>query len=194
MREWGQVLPWIVPLLGIAGLLAFRSWKQDVAIRSGELMDVRDLSPTGEVDVEVRVLAERLFRIELQIEGWVFPVARDRALPCRLVVTKADSVAEGEVICDLHLTLGDLLPFAAGSETDAAGRLSFWGNLPLLEFSTESLLRLRFEVSILLDEDAGESQTGQVVKAAVVVKEGVRPLQARGGKLERILITDARPF
>ena len=84
------MLPWIVPLLGIAGLLAFRSWKQDVAIRSGELMDVRDLSPTGEVDVEVRVLAERLYRVELQIEGWVFPAARDWALPCRVVVTKAD--------------------------------------------------------------------------------------------------------
>ena len=90
--------------------------------------------------------------------------------------------------------MADLLPFAVGSETDAAGRLSFWGNLLLLEFTTESLLRLRFEVSTSLDEDAGELQTGQVVKAAVVVKEGVRPLQARGGKLERILIPDARPF
>ncbi len=186
------MLPWIVPLVGLAGILAFRSWKQDVAIRSGELMDVRDVDPSGDVDIEVCVLADRLYRVELHVEGVLNPSMRDRALPCRLIVTKADSDACGEIVHDEERVLGELLPFAAGRETDAAGHLVFWGSLPLLEFNSESLLRLRFELTVAPNDDVGGVRAGQIVKAAIVVKEGVRPLRASGGILPRIRISDDR--
>ena len=33
--------------VGVAGLFVFRSWRKDAAIKSGEVMDVRDLLPEG---------------------------------------------------------------------------------------------------------------------------------------------------
>ena len=37
------MLYWLAPVVAGVGYLAWRSWRRDLAIKSGELMDVRDL-------------------------------------------------------------------------------------------------------------------------------------------------------
>lgn len=50
----------------------------------------------------------------------------------------------------------------------------------------------RFELTVAPNDDVGGVRAGQIVKAAIVVKEGVRPLRASGGILPRIRISDDR--
>jgi len=187
------MLVWITPFVGAACFLAYRSWSQDVAIRSGELMDVRDvygdgLPGEGDVDLEVRVLADRLYRIELQMEAWIAASKATDEFPCRLVITKADADAQGEVVYAGDFTLGERAKFLAGRAPSPEGGVSVWGCLPLLEFRCQSLVRLRFEVSLPSEDQRESGPVGRMTKASVVVKEEVRGLRARRGTLERIEI------
>jgi len=184
---------WIAPFIGAVGFLAYRSWSQDVAIRSGELMDVRDVYADGvpgegDVDLEVRVLADRLYRIELQMEAWIAASKATDEFPCRLVITKSDAAAEGEVVYAGDFTLGERAQFLAGHAPGEEGGQSVWGSLPLLEFRCQSLVRLRFELSLPSEDRRQDGVAGRMTKASVVVKEAVRGLRARRGTLERIEI------
>jgi len=187
------MLVWIAPFVGAACFLAYRSWSQDVAIRSGELMDVRDvygdgLPGDGDVDLEVRVLADRLYRIELQLEAWIAANKATDEFPCRLVITKADADAQGEVVYAGDFTLGERAKFLAGRAPSPEGGVLVWGCLPLLEFRCRSLVRLRFELSLPSEDRRERGPVGRMTKASVVVKEEARGLRARRGTLERIEI------
>lgn len=198
---------WVGAALGVVGILAWRSWRQDAAWRSGELMDVRDVLPSGEGHVEVRVLANRRYRVELQIEARLAtthdasaatPRADDteRAFPFELVVSRADG---GPTDALVHQTVGALEPLL-GVATDrrveqvsspggAIERACHAGAVPLLELVADGLVRLRFELAVRVEHrrtDGEHTTTGRLEKAFLVVKEEVRPLRGRGLDFERI--------
>ena len=195
------MLYWLVPLVGGIGFLATRSWRQDSAIRSGELMDVRDVLPSGEADLEVRVLANRRYRVELQFEaqtGLVEPGTlspetsiHEAAFPFQLIVEHADSGAGG-VVYERSRVLEDFFPVTHLSPhggNEAARRYA--GAIPLLEFVSDGLVRLRFDLSIAATtqvERRGQQTAGRLDKAYLVIKEDVRPWRMKSALLDHIEI------
>ena len=165
---------------GLAGYFVARSLRKDAAIKSGEVMDVRDLLTDGEGDCLVRVLGERLYRVELQIEATI-SVDAPPELPCRLTVYRTGENGDEGVVYDGTRSLSALRSFAAGSQKQPGGTLQFWGSLPLLEFRSPAIVRLRFEAAMPVGEDAG-----RIDKASLVVKEDVRPMVASSKELDRI--------
>ena len=85
------------------------------------------------------------------------------------------------VVYDGTRSLSALRSFAAGSQKQPGGTLQFWGSLPLLEFRSPAIVRLRFEAAMPVGEDAG-----RIDKASLVVKEDVRPMVASSKELDRI--------
>ena len=107
------------------------------------------------------------------------------------MISKADADAEGEIVHAGDFNLGERAPFLAGRASATDGGTSIWGSLPLLEFRSESLVRLRFEVSLPVEDRSEGVVRGRMQKASVVVKEDVRGLRARRGTLERVEIPSA---
>ncbi|MEM9176568.1 MAG: hypothetical protein AAGC67_15195 [Myxococcota bacterium] len=168
--------------VGIVGTFVWRAWRKDAAIKSGEVMDVRDLLPEGEGDCLVRVLGERLYRVELQLEA-TLPATASSDLPCSLVIDRLDDDGSDAIVWSGTRSLAELRTFAAGAETQPGGSVRFWGSVPLLEFKSPAIVRLRFEVSLPL----GESGV-RIDKATLVVKEDVRPMVASKKRLDRVWI------
>lgn len=186
---------WLLPIVGIPGFLVYRAWRQDVAMRSGELMDVRDVLPTGEVEMELRALGGRWYRLELQFEA-CFPEAdlggeateADPAgsiLPYRLSVERPD----GAILYERERPLGELFGLASSArESSGQGQnkrvqARYWGSVPLLDFRSDCLGRLRFDFSI-----ASHAPQVGLEKAQLVLKEDVRRLHHRATLLDRIEI------
>ncbi len=187
---------WLVPILGVSGLLVYRAWQHDAALRSGELMDVRDVLPDGEVDIELGALGGRLYRLELQFEACVEcprdddPSAEAMSehtgeLLYRLRVERPD----GPILYERERPLQNLFGMAssAGEKTGIGSRRGVlsrhWGCVPLLEFQPESLGRLRFDFSI---QPSGSR--ARLDKAQLVLKENVRRLRYPAALLDRIQI------
>ena len=188
--------PWLLPLVGVSGLLVYRAWQHDAALRSGELMDVRDVLPEGEVELELRALGGRRYRLELQFEACLM-VSPDHdfsarhigsdsgVLPYRLRVEKTD----GPILYERERSLQDLFGIASSAResTGTGGRQRWssrhWGCVPLLDFQSSSLGRLRFEFSIRLNDD-----NARIEKAQLVLKEDVRRLRYSAALLDRISI------
>lgn len=173
--------------VGVTGLLVLRAWRKDAAIKSGEVMDVRDLLPQGQGDCLVRVLGERLYRVEIQVEARV-STGTEPSLPCRLTLTRSSDHGDEEAIWDGTRSLVELLPFAAGSRTVGGDARQVWGSFPLLEFETEAITRLRFEVELPVMEVADGREVARIDKANLVVKENVRSLGGPAKRLERVMI------
>jgi hypothetical protein len=173
--------------VGVVGLFVLRAWRKDAAIRSGEVMDVRDLLPDGQGDCLVRVLGERLYRVEIQVEA---TIANEEAmsLPCRLVLTRSSDHGDEVPVWEGTRRLVELLPLAAGSRPQPGGPRQVWGSFPLLEFTPEAITRLRFEVEIPVAEAAEGQPIARLDKANLVVKENVRPLVLPARWIERIAI------
>lgn len=186
---------WLLPIVGIPGFLVYRAWRQDVAMRSGELMDVRDVLPTGEVEMELRALGGRWYRLELQFEACLSePEAGSDAevadpaaaiLPYRLSVERPD----GATLYERERPLDELFGLASSAhESSGQGRgkrmqARYWGNVPLLDFRSDCLGRLRFDFSIATD-----APQIMLLKAQLVLKEDVRRLHHRATLLDRIEI------
>ena len=173
--------------IGAVGLFVLRAWRKDAAIRSGEVMDVRDLLPDGQGDCLVRVLGERLYRVELQVEATIANQAAT-SLPCRLVLTRSSDHGDEAPVWEGTRPLVELLPLAAGSRSRPDGTRQVWGSFPLLEFRAEAITRLRFEVEIPVVEAAEGQPIARLDKANLVVKENVRPLVLPARWVERIAI------
>ena len=191
---------WLAPLVGVSGLLVYRAWRHEAAVHSGELMDVRDVMPEGEADLELRALGGRFYRVELQFEACVrAPASEDERieqadgaarLPYRLGVTRSD----GALLYERERPLSDLFGIAS-SEIERVGRgrsvevqSRHWGCVPLLDFRSSTLGRLRFEFSI------ATPQSGvRLEKAQLVLKEGVKRLRHRKALLDRIEIEAEAP-
>ena len=184
------MLGWaIVAGVGIAGFFVLRSWRQDLALKSGEVMDVRNVLPAGQGDCLVRVLGERLYRVELQIEA-TFSSDEAASLPCRLTVFRSIDDGDEAAVWDGTRPLVELLPLAAGTKRGPSGTRQVWGSLPLLEFSTEAIARLRFEVEVPIVEVVDGREVARVDKANLVVKENVRALSAPRKLVERAVFPD----
>lgn len=214
---WG----WVVPMAAGVGLVAWRSRRQDAAIRSGELMDLRDALPGGEADVEIRVLPNRRYRVELQLEASVEARSRRAGAPAdatdpgepreeeaarpeaglwpfELVVAGADGTQRGGGEGVVHHATGALEPlltFAARARrTDASPdgpivTTAWAGSAPLLELTSDALVRLRFELSIRTEQTTvadGIERRARLAKARLVVKENVRPLRGRAARFDRV--------
>jgi len=192
---------WLLPLVGVPGLFVYRAWRHDSAMRSGELMDVRDVLPTGEAEMELRALGGRWYRLELQFEACICAPDSDAEaqtggaaaaiLPYRLSVERSD----GEPLYERERALSELLGLASsaiessGEGGDERVRARYWGSVPLLDFRSDSLGRLRFDFSI-----AGRAPHAWLVKGQLVLKEDVRRLPHRASLLDRIEIrADASP-
>lgn len=176
-------------IVGVAsgvGWVLSRSWRRDRAIRSGEVMDIRDVLPDGDADCVVRVLGERLYRVELQLTAFVADGVSD-ALPYRLVLSRQCDDGEGEIVYAGERSLASLVEFASGTQRVPGGR-TLWGCLPLLEFRSPELVRLRFEVELPVIDDRGGECAGRLEKASLVVKEMVRPMPARKAQLDRVTL------
>ncbi len=150
-------------------------------------MDVRDLLPEGQGDCLVRVLGERLYRVEIQLEATITDEAAT-SLPCRLVLTRSRDHGDPEPLWEGTRPLVELLPLAAGSRLQPGGERQIWGSLPLLELRTESIGRLRFEVEMPVVETVEGRPVARIDKANLVVKENVRPLVLPARLIERVAI------
>ena len=177
---------WLLPIVGVPGLLVYRAWRHEVAMRSGELMDVRDVMPTGAAEMELRALGGRWYRLELQFEACVSERGPAGAmLPYRLSVERSD----GAMLYERERALSELFRLAASAEESTGPRgarcaqARYWGAVPLLDFRSDSLGRLRFDFSI---ESA--SPQASLEKAQLVLKEDVRRLPHRPPLLDRIEI------
>ncbi len=173
--------------VGVVGLVVLRAWRKDAALSSGEVMDVRDLLPEGQGDCLVRVLGERLYRVDVQLEATIAADAKP-SLPCRLTITRANDQGDEEAVFEGMRPLVDLLPLAAGSRVGPAGERHCWGSFPLLELSSEAIARMRFEVELPITEAVDGREIARIEKANLVVKENVRPLLVPARLLERVAI------
>ena len=194
---------WLLPLVGIPGFFAYRAWQVDAAMRSGELMDVRDLLPEREAEIDLRALAGRCYRLELQFEACISQsdVGVDAdvdgedggdetdsigaSLPYRLSVERSD----GAILYERERWLTELFGLAwRASEASGHGRQKqrrarYWGSVPLLDFRSLSLGCLRLDFSI--DDRRGRAR---LEKGQLVLKEGVRRLPRRASLLDRVEI------
>ncbi len=186
---------WLLPLVGVPGFLVYRAWRHDSAMRSGELMDVRDVLPTGEADMELRALGGRWYRLELQFEACLAEPEPEREqaaldptaaiLPYRLSVERSD----GAILYERERALSELFGLASSAgESSGAGRTKrmqarYWGSVPLLDFRSDCLGRLRFDFSI-----ASVAPQAWLEKGQLVLKEDVRRLHHRAPLLDRIEI------
>lgn len=201
------MLEWLAPLATGAGVFAWRSWHRDAAIRSGELMDVRDLMPAGDARLELRALQDRLYRIELQLE--LAPRSPDDAPQAAQQIGRGPAeieLAVHRIAADPPATsargAGDTrsrapvdalvhssqLPLAtrlreavrAGIASEGTHRGSLQGALPLLELQTDALVRLRFDVTLS--------------QPRVVVERGGRPTAMRVVKAHAVIKERVRPL
>lgn len=177
---------WIAAGVAVAlGWVVTRAWRHDAAIKSGEVMDVRNLLPDGQGDCLARVLGERLYRVELQIEARHVADAA-AVLPLRLTVTRVSDVGDAEVVYDGMRSLVALAHLGTGHEKRGDGSTHFWGSLPLLELTSTSIVRLRFEASAPTMEALDGREIASVDKASLVVKENVRPWVASSALVDRV--------
>ncbi|GEM_PF-5309094 len=167
------------------GWVVMRAWRQDAAIKSGEVMDVRNLLPDGQGDCLVRVLGERLYRVELQVEA-IHVADTDAELPLRLTVTRVSDDGDADIVYDGIRSLVALAHLGAGCDKRSDGSTQFWGSLPLLEFTSTSIVRLRFEASAPTTEAADGREIARIDKASLVVKENVRPWIASSTLVDRV--------
>jgi hypothetical protein len=191
---------WLVPFVGVSGLLVCRAWRHDAALRSGELMDVRDVFPDGAVDLELLALSGRFYRLELQFEAVIEAPAENEStvreesspsgdLPYWLRVERID----GPILYERERALSELFRLASSArEPSASGGRSrptrlHWGCVPLLDFRASSPTRLRFEFSI----PTPYGQT-RLEKAQLILKEDVRPLRYSKSLLDRLAIDEPR--
>jgi hypothetical protein len=177
---------WLLPIIGLPGLLVYRAWRSEVAMRSGELMDVRDVMPTGEADMELRALGGRWYRLELQFEACLSePGPAGAILPYRLSVERSD----GAMLYERERALSELFRLASSADESVGqgdarrAQARYWGSVPLLDFRSDSLGRLRFDFSI---ESAAPQ--ARLEKAQLVLKEDVRRLSLRAPLLDRVEI------
>ncbi|MCR9096290.1 MAG: hypothetical protein NXI30_18850 [bacterium] len=187
------MLGWaIIAGVGIAGFVVLRSWRKDLALKSGEVMDVRNVLPDGQGDCLVRVLSERLYRVELQVEG---TLSSDEAasFPCRLTVFRSSDDGGEAAVWDGTRPLVELLPLAAGTSRGPSGSRRVWGSLPVLEFSSDALARFRFEVELTVVEVVDGREIARLDKANLVVKENVRALPAPRKLVERAVFANPHP-
>lgn len=177
-------------------------------------MDLRDVLPSGEGQIELRALAHRRYRLELQFEAVLEAptpsaspdgVANDPEagrFPFRLCVERSD----GAILYERARELGDLFamastapgaanrtaqgtalgPGAGRSGASAAQRV--WGSVPLLEFETPELGRLCFDFAI-----EPRTRAGRLEKAQLVLKENVRPLRVTRTQLDFVHLEAAVP-
>lgn len=184
------MLGWaLAAVAGGVGWAVARAWRQDLAIRSGEVMDVRDLMPTGQGECVVRVLGARLYRVEIHLEASVATTG-EATLPCRLTVTRSADEGEGEVVYDGQCSLIGQLPLASVSRSESEQARRFGGSVPLLELDTEGIARLRFEASFAPSETLDGREVGRIEKASLVVKEDVRPMIIGRHHLDRVTLAD----
>ncbi len=196
------MLYWLAPIVAGVGWGAWRSWRRDASIRSGELMDVRDLLPDGTASLELRALQDRLYRVEIQLElepamGDGGEVSSDAADAIELTIHRS-----GLGGCDgadvlLHATQGSIRAsvrsaLRAGLVCEHADSGRMQGSLPIAEFDVDALVRLRFDLALaqhglVLDTRSGRRRM-RVVKAHAAIKERVRPLRLPGGVPERVRI------
>ena len=169
-------------------------------------MDVREVPPDGEVDLEVRVLAARRYRLELQFEAstriltgegtsGMAGTASPAAFPYRLRVL---ALGDGDLASDLYESarnLRDLFGLACcarspeGARTGTSSTISHWGSVPLLEFESSTLGRIRFEFSIEPSEQGTVGAArfeSHLDKAWLVLKEDVHKLRVPSALLDSL--------
>ncbi len=201
----------IVTVVVVASFVLRALWRAN-ARRSGEIVEVRSALPEGEVDAEIRALVDRRYRLELLFEARTrsrggregsAPCAAlvEKVFPYQLVVREADE--PGGVLYERSGFLQDLFAFGTtsheprGTASGLEPHASHWGSLPLLEFESGSLRRLRIELSIPEGEGGLRSTTdydAHLDKASLVVKEDVRPLPGAAGAMDRVVFEASAPI
>ena len=184
------MLAWMVAGgAGVLGWALLRFARVDAHREAGEVVDMRSLLPEGDGDCRVRVLPQRLYRVELHVEASLENGIRPQ-WPLRTTLTRITDEGDQEVLYDAERPLLELSNREIGGTTVAGGHERIWGAFPLIEFASESIVRVRFEASLSLGEEFGGA-CSRIDKASLVVREDVRPSRRAAGRVDRISIDES---